>query len=328
MGPPPHCLCTLLLLLCPAGAPFRICAFNLQRFAGPKAAKVVVMDTLVKIVSRCDIAVLQEVMDAKGQAVPALINALHRSAGPDSYTALSSPLLGAGKYQERYVFVYRSGSTQLLDPTVPGREPRQTDAFTREPFVGASACPAKCSPPWCLSPSTVPKKAEMEIDALYDVFLDVQARWGTEDVMFLGDFNADCGYVAKKRWGQIQLRSDPSFHWLIADTADTTVRNSTHCAYDRIVVHGERCLGLVVPGSAQPFDFPSTFGLTESKALEVSDHYPVEVQLELNAALRGLAGRTTAAAPGYAAGRAGSDLPTQRCWAYGPWGTPDREAGI
>lgn len=55
----------------------------------------------------------------------------------------------------------------------------------------------------------------------------------------------------------------------------------------RIVVHGERCLGLVVPGSAQPFDFPGTFGLTETKALEVSDHYPVEVQLELNAAARG-----------------------------------------
>lgn len=49
MGLPPHCLCALLLLLCPAGAPFRICAFNLQRFAGPKAAKVDVMDTLVKV---------------------------------------------------------------------------------------------------------------------------------------------------------------------------------------------------------------------------------------------------------------------------------------
>uniref|UniRef100_A0A8C3XLU9 Uncharacterized protein n=1 Tax=Chelydra serpentina TaxID=8475 RepID=A0A8C3XLU9_CHESE len=78
MGLPPCHLCTLLLLLCPAGAPFRICAFNMQRFAGPKAAKVTVMDTLVKIVSRCDIMVLQEVLDAKGQAVPALIRALNR----------------------------------------------------------------------------------------------------------------------------------------------------------------------------------------------------------------------------------------------------------
>ncbi|TFJ96777.1 aspartyl-tRNA synthetase [Platysternon megacephalum] len=232
----------LLLLLCPAGAPFRICAFNLQRFAGPKAAKAAVMDTLVKILSRCDIAVLQEVMDAKGQAVPALISALHRFAGPDSYTALGSPLLGAGNYQERYVFVYRSGRTQLLDSYVYLDEnPARPDAFAREPF----------------------------------------------DIMFLGDFNADCGYVAKKRWGQIRLRREPSFRWLIGDAADTTVRNSTRCAYDRIVVHGERCLGLVVPGSAQPFDFPGTFGLTETEALEVSDHYPVEPRPCLAAAPRG-----------------------------------------
>uniref|UniRef100_A0A452GXG7 Deoxyribonuclease-1-like 1 n=1 Tax=Gopherus agassizii TaxID=38772 RepID=A0A452GXG7_9SAUR len=303
----------LLLLLCPAGAPFRICAFNLQRFASPKAATAAVMDTLVKIVSRCDIAVLQEVMDAKGQAVPALISALHRSAGPDSYTALGSPLLGAGNYQERYVFVYRSGCTQVLDSYVYLDEnPDRPDAFAREPFVVHFSLPSKVLPTLVLVPQhTVPKKAEAEIDALYDVFLDVQARWGTEDIMFLGDFNADCGYVAKKRWGQIQLRREPGFHWLIGDTADTTVRNSTHCAYDRwarggggcsrdagscnplpsspcrIVVHGERCLGLVVPGSAQPFDFPAMFGLTETEALKVSDHYPVEVQLELNTAPRG-----------------------------------------
>ncbi|XP_050783315.1 deoxyribonuclease-1-like 1 isoform X2 [Gopherus flavomarginatus] len=279
----------LLLLLCPAGAPFRICAFNLQRFASPKAATAAVMDTLVKIVSRCDIAVLQEVMDAKGQAVPALISALHRSAGPDSYTALGSPLLGARNYQERYVFVYRSGRTQVLDSYVYLDEnPDRPDAFAREPFVVHFSLPSKVLPTLVLVPQhTVPKKAEAEIDALYDVFLDVQARWGTEDIMFLGDFNADCGYVAKKRWGQIQLRREPGFHWLIGDTADTTVRNSTRCAYDRIVVHGERCLGLVVPGSAQPFDFPAMFGLTKTEALKVSDHYPVEVLLELNAAPRG-----------------------------------------
>ncbi|XP_050783317.1 deoxyribonuclease-1-like 1 isoform X3 [Gopherus flavomarginatus] len=158
-----------------------------------------------------------------------------RSAGPDSYTALGSPLLGARNYQERYVFVYRSGRTQVLDSYVYLDEnPDRPDAFAREPFVVHFSLPSKVLPTLVLVPQhTVPKKAEAEIDALYDVFLDVQARWGTEDIMFLGDFNADCGYVAKKRWGQIQLRREPGFHWLIGDTADTTVRNSTRCAYDR-----------------------------------------------------------------------------------------------
>ncbi|XP_034996213.1 deoxyribonuclease-1-like 1 [Zootoca vivipara] len=270
-----------LLLLCPAGAPFRICAFNTQRFAQGKASKASVMDTLVKILSRCDISVLQEVMDAKGKAVPALVAALNRYHSSSPYTYLTSPLLGRNNYQERYVFIYREQKTQMLDFfSYEDRHPDRPDVFAREPFIVRFSIPNKKLKELVLIPQhTMPKAAETEIDALYDVFLSVKERWATEDMIFLGDFNADCGYVAKKRWGQIRLRQDPGFHWLISDNADTTVRDTTHCAYDRIVVHGERCLAAVVPGSAQPFNFAKAFGLSEAEALEISDHYPVEVEL-------------------------------------------------
>ncbi|XP_074926708.1 deoxyribonuclease-1-like 1 [Chelonoidis abingdonii] len=197
----------------------------------------------------------------------------------------------------------RSSRTQVLNSYLCLDEnPDRPDAFACEPFVVRFSLPSKgeCVPGHLV----LLGGEEAEISALYNVFLDVQARWGTEDIMFLGDFNTDCGYVAKKRWGQIQLRREPGFHWLIGDAANTTARNSTHCAYDRIVVHGERCLGLVVPGSAQPFDFPGTFGLTETEALKVSDHYLVEVQLELNAAPTG----PCPAAPGRAGGLALTSL--------------------
>ncbi|XP_061470177.1 deoxyribonuclease-1-like 1 isoform X2 [Rhineura floridana] len=273
----------LLLLLCPAAAPFRICAFNTQRFAQGKADKVRVMDTLVKILSRCDISVLQEVMDAKGKAIPALVAALNQYDRSSPYSYLTSPLLGRGNYQERYVFIYRKKRTRLLDfYSYEDNNPDRPDVFAREPFIVRFSVPIKKLPELVLIPQhTMPSKAEAEIDALYDVFLNVQARWGTEDMIFLGDFNADCGYVAKKRWGQIRLRQEPDFHWLIGDKVDTTVRENSRCAYDRIVVHGERCLAAVVPGSAQPFNFPKEFGLSEAEALEVSDHYPVEVELNI-----------------------------------------------
>lgn len=64
-------------------------------------------------------------------------------------------------------------------------------------------------------------------DRMLFLFLPIQ------DMIFLGDFNADCGYVAKKRWKDIRLRQKPGFHWLIGDQADTTVREKTRCAYDR-----------------------------------------------------------------------------------------------
>uniref|UniRef100_A0A8D2LT64 Deoxyribonuclease-1-like 1 n=1 Tax=Varanus komodoensis TaxID=61221 RepID=A0A8D2LT64_VARKO len=158
--------------------------------------------------------------------------------------------------------------------------PDRPDVFAREPFIVRFSVPNKELPELMLIPlHTAPTHAEAEIDALYDVFLNVKSRWGMEDMIFLGDFNADCGYVAKKRWKEIRLRQKPDFHWLIGDKADTTVRENTRCAYDRIVVHGQRCLDAVVPGSAQAFDFSKEFGLSEEEALEVSDHYPVEVEL-------------------------------------------------
>ncbi|XP_070597443.1 deoxyribonuclease-1-like 1 [Erythrolamprus reginae] len=271
----------LLLLLCSGAAAFRICAFNAQRFAQAKVNKPKVVDALVKILARCDITVLQEVMDAKGKAVPALMNALNRFDDLHSYSSLTSPLLGRGNYQERYVYIYRNQKTRVLDYyTYEDLHPDRPDVFAREPFIARFSMVNKGLPELVLVPQhTMPSKAEAEIDALYDVFLDVRKRWATEDMIFLGDFNADCGYVAKKRWKDIRLRQKPGFHWLIGDQADTTVREKTRCAYDRIVIHGERCLDAVVPRSAQPFDFPKEFGLSEEEALEISDHYPVEMEL-------------------------------------------------
>ena len=53
-----------------------------------------------------------------------------------------------------------------------------------------------------------------------------------QDVIFAGDFNADCGYVGTTKWKQVTFRSDERFVWLLDDDADTTVAKSS-CAYDR-----------------------------------------------------------------------------------------------
>lgn len=113
-------------------------------------------------------------------------------------------------------------------------------------------------------------------------------------MMILGDLNAGCGYVTIKGWKSVRLRNDPKFSWLIGDDQDTTVREKTHCAYDRstrtthlcfrclifskclvsertwssphrIIVHGQEIVSNVVPGSAQPFNFKETFHLTEAE---------------------------------------------------------------
>lgn len=56
-----------------------------------------------------------------------------------------------------------------------------------------------------------------------------------QNVMILGDFNADGSYVSKKDMKEIRIRSDKNFHWLISDDVDTTVNKGNDNTYDRWV---------------------------------------------------------------------------------------------
>ena len=52
--------------------------------------------------------------------------------------------------------------------------------------------------------------------------------------MILGDLNADCSYVRKKDWKNIELKNSSRHTWLIDDDEDTTA-TKTDCAYDRFI---------------------------------------------------------------------------------------------
>ena len=79
---------------------------------------------------------------------------------------------------------------------------------------------------------TDPDTAVEEMEALLDVHAAVERRWNTEDILILGDLNADCRYASGKARKRLTLRTDERFVWLIGDEVDTTTTN-THCSYDR-----------------------------------------------------------------------------------------------
>ncbi|XP_068453984.1 deoxyribonuclease-1-like 1 [Clinocottus analis] len=276
---------TFLVGVCDVqGAPdFRICAFNLQHFGDSKSQKSHVMHTLTRIIARCDVCLLQEVRDAQGKALPRLLSRLNGYDTEHSYRAVASERLGrSSSYQEQYVFVYRTDTATLTGQyQYPDDRPGDVDAFSREPFVVRFKAPRTDIREFVLIPQhTTPTNTTKELDALYDVLEDVKTMWKTQNVMLLGDFNADCGYLAKKNRKHVRLITTRSLYWLISDKIDTTVRSSTSCTYDRIVVHGERFARAIVPFSASAFNFQQRYQLTEEQALEVSDHYPVEVLLK------------------------------------------------
>lgn len=238
--------------------------------------------TLIKIVSRYDIVVILEVVDSKGDAVDDFLKELNKSNKTHHYTLEICTRLGRGNYKEQFMFLYRDDLVDLVGSyQYEDNQPGDEDAFAREPYVLRFTCHKTVLKDLVLIPvHTKPEDSVKELDELYDVFQNVKEKWKTDNIMFLGDFNADGSYVSNKNMKKIRIRSDKNFHWLITDDVDTTANNSNDNTYDRIVVYGDDMLDAVVPGSAMPFNFQKAYKLTDENALKVSDHYPVEVELK------------------------------------------------
>ncbi|KAM4741282.1 deoxyribonuclease 1 like 4, tandem duplicate 1 [Anableps anableps] len=260
----------------------KIAAFNIQKFGRSKVSDPDVLKILVKIISRYDIIVILEVVDASGKSVDTLMQALNKASRKHHYTLRISSRLGRTRYKEQFMFLYRDdlvdlvGSYQFDDEKTEG-----LDVFARDPYILRFRCLNTVLKDLVMIPvHTKPEDSETELDELYDLFTHVKKKWRTDNVMILGDFNADGSYVSKKGMKTIRIRSDKNFHWLIGDDVDTTASTGNTNTYDRIVVYGDDMLQAVVPKSAKTFNFHKAYKLSEEQALKVSDHYPVEVELK------------------------------------------------
>uniref|UniRef100_A0A8P4GJK4 Endonuclease/exonuclease/phosphatase domain-containing protein n=1 Tax=Dicentrarchus labrax TaxID=13489 RepID=A0A8P4GJK4_DICLA len=248
----------------------KIASFNIQKFGKNKVSDPDVLNILVKVISRYDIIVILEVVDISGESVKILLDSLNTSNRTHHYTLKNSSRLG------RTRMVKLVGSYQFDDQATKGG-----DVLDRDPYILRFECLNTVLKDLVMIPvHTKPDDSEKELDELYDVFRHVKKKWRTNNVMILGDFNADGLYVSKKEMKGIRIRSDKNFHWLIGDDVDTTASNRNDHTYDRIVVYGDDMLQAVVPNSAKPFNFQKAYGLSEEQALKVSDHYPVEVEMK------------------------------------------------
>ena len=54
----------------------------------------------------------------------------------------------------------------------------------------------------------------------------------TDNILILGDLNADCSYITDSEKENLLLRVNEQYEWFIDDSVDTTISN-TDCAYDR-----------------------------------------------------------------------------------------------
>ena len=257
-------------------------AFNVQVFGLSKMRKTEVVPQLVTILSRYDLVLFQEIRDSSGLAIAELMAALNAATNNQYEIALSSRL-GRTTSKEQYAYIYKPAKLSLTRAYEydDGEEP-SNDTFEREPYVAHFSSVEHGYNFTLVGVHTSPKHAFDEIDALLPVYEDAVSEFSDEDVILLGDLNASCNYVRASRIDTLALRQDARFAWHINDDADTTT-SGTNCAYDRFITTGtvtER----VDADATQVFYFDQAYNLDAKLAKSISDHYPVEMQIDLKAA--------------------------------------------
>ncbi|KAE8583107.1 hypothetical protein XENTR_v10020428 [Xenopus tropicalis] len=264
-----------------AGFSFKIASFNIQRFSMTKVDDPVVLELLIRILSRYEVIAIEEVMNADNTAIISLVKELSL-ATKLNYNVLISDHLGRSSYREKYAYIYREDIVKPVEwyHYDDGCENCGTDSFIREPFVARFTSLTTVVKDFALiSIHTSPDYAVMEVDALYDAWVDAKQRLKMENILILGDYNAACSYVAARHWPIIRLRHAEELAWLIGDKEDTTVSTNTNCAYDRMVAGGQQLQSGIIPGTAKAFNYHVAYDLTYEMAKAVSDHYPIEVEL-------------------------------------------------
>ncbi|KAM5131045.1 deoxyribonuclease-1 isoform 4-T14 [Callospermophilus lateralis] len=168
----------------------RIAAFNIRSFGETKMSNATLSSYIVQILSRYDIALVQEVRDTYLTAVGKLLDELNRDAKDNYHYVVSEPL-GRSSYKEQYLFVYRPDQVSVLDSYYydDGCEPCGNDTFSREPAIVKFFSPYTHVREFAIVPlHAAPADAVTEIDALYDVYLDVRQKWGLETLPSSGSF--------------------------------------------------------------------------------------------------------------------------------------------
>ncbi|XP_035015281.2 deoxyribonuclease gamma isoform X1 [Hippoglossus stenolepis] len=270
---------------------FRICSYNVDNFNLAKASNYRLVHTLTRVVHRCDICLLQDVVDPDGKVVRTLLSAINRESHRyDNYVYQSVSSKGLGRSvgdKKKYVFIYRTETVNVADQHQYETKP---PTFAREPFAVQFQSRTTVIKKFILVPvHTDPPQAVQEIDRLYNVFEKVREKWNSTNVMFLGDFHAACAHMNRSDKKKIRLFTNTNFTWLIGDKVDTTVSEDTSCAYDRIVVYGKPFLKAISPTSVKVYDFGKELKLKKSKVSDLSDHFPVEVELKSSALINSAA---------------------------------------
>lgn len=248
-----------------------VAAFNVQIFGLSKMSKPEVVNSLVKIIPRYDLILIQEIRDSSGTAILDLLGKVNQASG-NKYGIEIGNRVGRSSSKEQYAFFYNKNKLKVLDKL---NHVDSLDVFEREPFLVKFNWTQANIDFFTMGIHTKPEDALNEINALKTVYDSAAYNWNTSNSIILGDLNSDCSYLSDTEWLNLSLIQDTYFSFWFDKSGDSTTGNSV-CQYDQIVTTS-RLTNFVETGSNHIFDFKSAYGLNSVQAQDVSDHFPVEL---------------------------------------------------
>lgn len=245
----------------------KVGSFNVQVFGVSKMSDPAVVHTLVKIFSRYDLILMQEIRDANGTSIIQFMQDLN-DANSNQYSYIISSRLGRSSSKEQYAFIYKKSLVKVLDQYVFNDG---SDVFEREPLIALWEFIPTGEQFFTIGLHAKPEDVVNELNALDNVYYEAEDLYNNNKSIIMGDFNADCTYLNDTQYNNLLLRNDSQFSWSIPKTWDTT-SGSTDCAYDNLLTTGSfsnRVSGVHV------FNYQNAYSLDNSQTSDVSDHYPI-----------------------------------------------------
>ncbi|BHF83945.1 hypothetical protein SprV_0902709400 [Sparganum proliferum] len=193
-----------------------------------------------------------------------------------TYIGQTSPRFGRTRSKEQYGVVYNPNKVKL---TGKSRVAVREGDFERPPYCYSFRLIERKPLSFAVLVTHIdPDAVSVEMDNLYSTVEQCTSASKTENIIVLGDMNAGCRYLSKRKRRNLQFTKDFSYRWLISDDMDTTV-SRRDCALDRFIVRGKTLVSRIVPNSARPMKFDELFNLSPKMARAVSDHYPIQMEI-------------------------------------------------
>lgn len=225
----------------------KIANWNLEVFGEKKASDDKLINLYAEKINDYDIIFVQEIKDKSETAFPKLCSLLQ------NYSCKMSSRAGTTSNKEQYGVIYRDGINLIY---LKDYNPDSKDRWERPPIETAFSIEGYRLTIYNIH--TKPDDAKKEIANLEGIISDY------ENVLIIGDLNADCSYYNNEKEKEFE-----SWHWIIGDDEDTT-SGSSNCAYDRIILNAD--------AKKEYLDYGIKKNGIDS---DVSDHYLIWVKLKI-----------------------------------------------